>query len=194
MVRNIHWDYYIALEQDLENLSRYIEFEESNFSTYSIELTRLLIAIGSEVDVVAKELCCLLASKSKCGNINQYRKQLEIHIPDISSINVFSEKYRLNFIPWSSWKEGDDVNPSWWKSHNDVKHGRGEYYKKANLKNVLEAMSGLLIVNIYYNHYKLSKAVPYFLNSLGHSMRSLKPTHHLLRIDDPLLYFVYEGE
>ena len=45
----LHWNYYIALEQDLAKLSRYIEFAEGNFSTYSIELAHLLLAASSEV-------------------------------------------------------------------------------------------------------------------------------------------------
>ena len=47
----VHWNYYIALEQDLSKVSRFIEFSEDNFETYSIELAHLLLAASSEVDV-----------------------------------------------------------------------------------------------------------------------------------------------
>lgn len=55
----LHWNYFLAIEKDLENLSRYIEFDESNLKTYSIELTHILFSASSEVDVVMKQLCCL---------------------------------------------------------------------------------------------------------------------------------------
>jgi hypothetical protein len=50
----IHWNYFLAIESDLENLSRYIEFIDTNFKTYSIELAHLLLASSSEIDVVLK--------------------------------------------------------------------------------------------------------------------------------------------
>ena len=68
--KNIHWDYYLALESDIGRLARYIEFDESNFDTHSIELAHLLLASSSEVDVVMKELCNLISPQSKAGNIN----------------------------------------------------------------------------------------------------------------------------
>jgi hypothetical protein len=33
-----HWNYFLALEKDLETVSRYIEFSRDNLNTYSIEL------------------------------------------------------------------------------------------------------------------------------------------------------------
>ena len=53
----VHWNYFIALEQDLIKVSRFIEFSQENFNTYSIELAHLLLATSSEIDVVLKALC-----------------------------------------------------------------------------------------------------------------------------------------
>ena len=53
----LHWNYFIALERDLEVVSRYVEFCPQNFDVYSIEFAHLLFAAASEVDVVAKLLC-----------------------------------------------------------------------------------------------------------------------------------------
>lgn len=52
-----HWRYFIALEQDLEGTTRYVEPAEDNFKTYSVEFTRLLLSACSEIDVVCKVLC-----------------------------------------------------------------------------------------------------------------------------------------
>ena len=46
----IHWNYFLSLESDVLNLSRYIDFSQSNFECYSIEITRILFASASEVD------------------------------------------------------------------------------------------------------------------------------------------------
>jgi hypothetical protein len=49
----LHWNYFLALEQDLETVSRYVECTSDNHKIYSIELAHLLFAAASEVDVIA---------------------------------------------------------------------------------------------------------------------------------------------
>jgi hypothetical protein len=141
--KNIHWDYYLALECDIEKVSRYIEFDQSNFETHSIELAHLLLAASSEVDVVMKELCNLLSPDSKTENINGYRKVIKEHLPGIIEKKVVSAKFGLTLTPWDKWKEGK--NPIWWQSYNKVKHERSVHFSKANLENVLNSIAGLLI-------------------------------------------------
>ena len=52
-----YWQHFLALEADFAATSRYVEFAEPNFKTYSTEFTKLLLAIGSEVDVLCKIIC-----------------------------------------------------------------------------------------------------------------------------------------
>jgi len=42
-MQRIHWNYFFAIEDDLATLSRYVEFHEDNFTTYSIEIARILM-------------------------------------------------------------------------------------------------------------------------------------------------------
>jgi len=72
--KNIHWPYYLSLESDVDKLSRYIEFTEDNYSTYSVELVRIFLSICSEVDVVMKELCAITSPNSSASNIGAYKK------------------------------------------------------------------------------------------------------------------------
>ena len=51
-----HWNYFLAIERDLEPLSRYVEFNPKNFDCYSIEIARLLLAAAAEVDIVCKQI------------------------------------------------------------------------------------------------------------------------------------------
>jgi hypothetical protein len=37
----LHWNYFVALDSDLDEVSRYIEFAAENFTAYSIELAHL---------------------------------------------------------------------------------------------------------------------------------------------------------
>ncbi len=73
----LHWDYYIALENDLLACQRYVEFHEANMKVYSVEFVRLLLATCSEIDVLAKSLCCQIDADSKARDIRDYRTTLE---------------------------------------------------------------------------------------------------------------------
>lgn len=51
----LHWNYFLALERDLELVTRYVEFSQQNFGVYSIEFAPPFFAASAEVDVVAKQ-------------------------------------------------------------------------------------------------------------------------------------------
>ncbi len=144
-----HWNYYLALENDLEKLSRYIEFDKDNFQTFSIELAHLLLASSAEVDVVMKELCTLLLPEAKAGKIIQYQKVIQEKLPELIDETIFINRYGISVKPWINWKT-NDTSPNWWKSYNKVKHERDKYFNRANLQHTINALGSLLIVNYYY--------------------------------------------
>ena len=51
-----YWKYFLELEESLLELQRYINFEKNNWKVYSNEFIKLIEVIGSEIDVVAKEI------------------------------------------------------------------------------------------------------------------------------------------
>ena len=69
-----HWQYFLSVEADLERLSRFIEFHEDNYSCYSIENVRILLAAAAEVEIVCKQICQALAPTSQPGTIKDYYK------------------------------------------------------------------------------------------------------------------------
>ncbi len=144
----IHWNYFLAIESDLENLSRYIEFSEANFNTYSIELAHLLLASSSEIDVVLKELCSLLSPEEKKENIDDYRKIIKGKLPEFANESIYINRFSICVKPWDNWN--GDNNPDWWKSYNNVKHQRNLYFDQANLGNTIRSVGGLLIASYYY--------------------------------------------
>jgi hypothetical protein len=64
-----YWQHFLALEADFTSTARYVEFSVSNFSTFSIEYAKLLLAIGSEVDVLCKVICERIDSSVNRGNM-----------------------------------------------------------------------------------------------------------------------------
>jgi hypothetical protein len=171
----IHWNYYIALENDLENISRFIEFSKKNEKTYSIELSKLLMAASSEIDVVMKMFCSLLETR-EYRNIDDYRNCIINRCPDFIKEEIIISQYGLKYKPWSNWTSKNIKNPDWWKAYNNVKHQRNIFYHDANLKNVLNSMGGLLILLIYY--YKCKSG-----NNFKDTTKNLIPYAKLLKIN-----------
>ncbi len=153
----IHWRYFLGLEEDLLRISRYIEFSDANYSTYSIELASILLGASSEVDVVAKQLCKKLKTGKKAENIKHYTDQIAPSIPAIGNFIVELPRFGLRLNPWEHWSLTHRKSPIWWTAHNNVKHNRHTSFNEANLKNALNAVSGLYVL-VLYLYQELSEA------------------------------------
>jgi len=143
-----HWNYFLAIEQDLINLSRYIEFCEDNFKVYSIEIARIIMASTQEIDVVMKEICKNKGglSRSETG----YRTFIPTIYPKLMDRKIEVPKYELSFIPFAEWKL--NKTPNWWTANNKIKHQRNTHFSKASLGNMLNSVCGLMITNLYFYH------------------------------------------
>jgi hypothetical protein len=143
-----HWNYLLAIEGDLERLSRFIDFDERNFDCFSIEISRILLASGAEVDVVCKQICKKINSKSSAGSIYAYQNEILASYPNIPDFIVLLPRYGLTLTPWSNWKAQNNP-PDWWTAYNKIKHHRDSQYHRANLQNALNAVCGLFIMVLY---------------------------------------------
>jgi len=102
----LHWNYFLALEADLGTLSRFVEFTEANFATYSIEQVHLFLAAAFEVDVVMKQYCAILAPAESGDNIEQYRGIIHPLRPGLSSATATLTRFGVTLTPWSNWQHG----------------------------------------------------------------------------------------
>jgi hypothetical protein len=139
----IHWNYFLTIEEDLQKLSRYVDFSSQNDKTFSIEIARILMASSAEIDVVLKQLCIAVDAKSTADNINQYHDLITTLLPSFKNFKVSVPTQGLELTPWSSWQNG--TPPEWWSANNKVKHQRHEHFDKATLKNCLNSIAGLYI-------------------------------------------------
>lgn len=145
---DIHWNYFLAIESDLEKISKYVEFDERNFGCFSIEISRILLASAAEVDVVCKQICRQLDPNSKADNINHYHNEIRATYPLIKNFEVLIPRYGLTLRPWSNWRNRNGV-PLWWTAYNKIKHHRHLKYGEANLKNALNSVAGLYVMVLY---------------------------------------------
>lgn len=178
-----YWQYYLSFEEDVDRLFRYIEPAEYNFAVYSVELTRLYLAICSEIDVILKAYCNLLDEGSKPSNITEYAEVVVSSQKGLCSETVNLQRFGVSMTPFSEWEQSS--TPTWWKKHNGVKHNRNVNFKDANLGNVLNAFAALYLLNLYYYHERrcIELQKQGFSESLEETAVSLKSRLDVLRID-----------
>lgn len=178
-----HWDYYLALEEDLAKCARYVAPEEDNFDTYSIEFAKILLQAGSEIELVAKELCKKInpeISNRKLKNMginnfypiitSKYHK-FKDNILSIPNFNMKDVK------PWLCWEE--KCPPTWWTAYNAAKHHRGNKFSLTNFKNAIYSVAGLLVIIMYlwkidfgdiYKRDGIDRAIPGLIIPLGFTL------------------------
>lgn len=158
-----HWEYYLVLEKDFIEIERYIAFELGdnylydnsehnnieNSLVYSNEFIKQYQCICSEIDVILKSIC------KEIGNTTANEME-HGYTPTILQKwdNITSQKVRFKNIelqPFMNWQQAPNYkSPNWWPLYNKVKHERLAYYRNANLKNVINALAGLYILENYF--------------------------------------------
>lgn len=98
-----HWNYFLALEDDVRQLARWIEFSPANEGVYSIEIARLLMTAAAEADVIAKALCARISPGTGAASINAYQNVLCAAAPIIVTSTAGMPRYGMAFQPWSNW-------------------------------------------------------------------------------------------
>jgi len=146
-VTPIHWNYFLALENDLITLSRYVDFSTANEKCYSLEMARILMAACSEIDVVAKLICQKISAETNAHKINQYRDEINPVHTNIATFGVIVRRHGLALTPWINWEK--DETPNWWTSHNNVKHERNNHFDEGNLINTLNSVAALYVLVLY---------------------------------------------
>lgn len=143
----IHWNFFIALEEDLDRLARYVDLSGQNDETFSIEIARLFLSASAEVDVVLKQLAVKHNAASAAANINAYFSEVTKHCPHFVGFTVLVPRFGLTLNPWSSWTV--NTPPIWWQDHNKVKHHRHNHFDRATVKNCLNAVAALFVSVIH---------------------------------------------
>lgn len=145
------WYYFLDLEKELADSSRYIE-PENQENVYSFEFRKILILACTECETAFKALCELIDSSKKRGSIEKYKEIILKRYPRIVEAEVFVSRWNKRIQPFENW---DKEKLKWWDAHQNVKHDRGSNFKEATYENAVYALSGLYILILYL--YRVSK-------------------------------------
>ena len=187
--KNIYWNYFISIEDDLKGLSRFIEFDRRNEDVFSIELVRLLITASSEFEVVAKELIKIKdpSKETKNMNIIDIKDNVLVFYPEICDLEIIVLRFGLSYKPLLKWKNNEGCD--WWASYNNVKHERNNKYEDGNLKNVMDAVGALYIINLFYYKALQEKIENKSINMEEITLK-LKPIPSLIKINRVDYYMI----
>ena len=147
----LYWKHYLIIEEDFIKTHRYVELDRDNFTTFSVEYTKLLQSIGSEFDVVLKEICKFYGHDNK-SNIYEYAFVIIEKFTDLCDQRLMVKNNNSIVIePLKDWTiKPEYKSPKWWASYNNVKHDRVNSYAQASLENVILGLASLFLVEMYF--------------------------------------------
>lgn len=128
---------------DFERLFEYIEPHTNNENVFSHRIYELLLRTCTEVESCCKGI--LVANGYSANNMNDYKK-----IEQASHLSGYTVHYsnwlpaKYSTQPFANWSTGNSL--PWYKAYNDVKHNRCQKFPTASLKNLLDAICGLLCI------------------------------------------------
>lgn len=155
---NLYWNVYKNLERELLQLAEYIHIDDSQMNVYSMKIADLLIRTAVEIEALSKELFSLNGGTCVRGRDLYFdtdclkflddmwhveKKQVIIASPYI----YLSEGARI-LVPFE--KCSQRGKGRWKKAYQSVKHDRTKNLTKGNIKNSIEALAALYLLNIYY--------------------------------------------
>ena len=186
-MNNLYWNVYRNLEREVLALADVIHFDDNQVNTYSMKIADLLMRAASEVESISKELYHVnggpksaegkhLYFDSDCINFLNQKWDLEKKKVLLTSpYFYFENKNFLEMTPLAG--AGKKKTNPWLNAYQAVKHDRAKCLAEGSIRNLLQAMAGLFVLNVYYRNELFplkTNSINDFDNSLGSQLFSIK--------------------
>ena len=165
----LYWNYYKQLEEDFFSTNNYCSIDVNNGEAFSIKYQQLILSIGSELDVICKEICKLIKNEKQDKNddtkkildvrfMKDYKDLIFEKFPTFQRESISIWQFGIQkLMPWQNF-DPKTKKCDWWETYNTLKHNRttGDNYKKANQKTTLNILCALYITIEYlaYLYFK----------------------------------------
>lgn len=139
---------FLLIQNDIQKLFEYIEPADKNKEAYSHRTHELFIRVCIEIEANCKAILrengyVKPKRTENHWNIEDYRLVEKTH--KLSEYQVLLPRWDGiygSYKPFSNWSKGKRLG--WYQYYNDVKHDIHSNFKHANIKNLIEATSGLV--------------------------------------------------
>lgn len=150
---------YLLIQSDLLRLFEYIEPSDESEKSFSYRIHALLMRTCIEVEANLK---AIMTANTYTPKMTRKHKPTDVTKP-IFNMHVYKKvnaSHRLSsyevilpiwngqngrFRPFRDWAE-KDKQIKWYVAYNNSKHDRQEKFKEANLKSLVNAVAGLLVL------------------------------------------------
>lgn len=135
---------YLLIIKDIEELFEYVEPTDENKRTHSYRIHSIFLRVCIEVEANFRAILSENSYSKKPDNYNMKDYQLVDYTHKLSDYVVKIPRWNGNYDvykPFGRWKEGKNLK--WYWYYNEVKHNMHENFRHANIKNLIEAASGL---------------------------------------------------
>lgn len=161
-MNNLYWSIFKNLEKEVVSLSNEIHFDDDQLDIYSIKITELLIRTVVEIESISKELYFNNGGTKADNNELFFDTDCLNHLENkwllskkkvlISSPNFYFKLEENQILtPLKKANKRGSSSTDYLKAYQAVKHNRAKNLKKGNLRNLIRALTGLYILNLYFN-------------------------------------------
>ena len=158
-MNNIYWPVFKNIESEINNLMFNIHFDDSQLNVYSSKISDLILRASTEIESLSKELYHKhggvpkdkLSYDKDCLSYLNKKWNIEKKQVIISSYNCFFtintiEPFRKNIISNFTKK----LTYGWNNAYQNLKHDRSKSLEFGSVRNLLDVVAALFILNIYY--------------------------------------------
>ncbi|MDP3258203.1 MAG: hypothetical protein Q8S58_03920 [Bosea sp. (in: a-proteobacteria)] len=150
---------FLLIQADLIKIFEYVEPSNLAFKAYSFRIHELLMRSCIEVEANFKAILAeniYTPALDRFGkpilNMSVYKKIDKTHRLSSYKVILPVEGSGRIIKPFLPWKNGKSIG--WYAAYNASKHDRHDEFKKANLRNLIDAVAGLLVLisSQFYDH------------------------------------------
>ncbi|MBQ8984786.1 hypothetical protein IJ098_02950 [Candidatus Saccharibacteria bacterium] len=161
-LNNHYWFKYKDVESKVVELSYMTHFDDNQLAVYSFHIADLMIQIASEYESVVVDLFQLCSTGNKKDSklsekLLYIAKEFELEKKELRVVHpnmYFEHRFNSFYAPFGYEDDGED---DIYKNYNSIKHHRTKNLKKANIKNLILALSALYILLLFYYSYAESE-------------------------------------
>lgn len=138
---------FLLLQKDLQEIFDYIEPADDNLKCYSFRIHELLFRACVEVEANCRAILKENAYPEKIDKctMEDYKKIEQSHRPSSYIVKLpFWDGRENERRPFGSWSNNGPL--TWYNAYNSIKHNRHVNFKEANFENMIDAMSGLVVL------------------------------------------------
>ena len=155
---NLYWPVYKTIEKEVISLSGIIHFSDDQLQVYSSYIADLIVRCAVEIESISKAMYHQLGGldpedrelyfDTDCLKLLNDSWKLDKKIITITAPSMYFHEKKLRPLNKSG-KRGSS-GAKWKRAYQALKHDRYDSLKQGNVENLLNALSALFILNIYY--------------------------------------------